>query len=207
MGEIQEDWKKPNIVPIYKKRNKDNLGNYKPVILTSIPRKIMEQIIKQSVCSKLEDNKVISNSQHGFIKNTLCQTNLIAFFDRITSHVDREEVVIVVYLDISKAFDTVSHDHLINKLGKYNLDGATIEWVHNWLENYSQRVIISGPQSSWKGISSGVLHGSVLGPVLFNIFINDLNNVIESTHIRFVDDTKMGRVVSALEDKINIKMI
>ncbi|CAM5094356.1 unnamed protein product [Natator depressus] len=204
-GEIPEDWKRVNIAPIYKKGNKDNPGNYRPVSLTSVPRKIMEQIIKQSICKHLEDNKVISNSQHGFVKNKSCQTNLIAFFDIVTSLVAGGEMVDVVYLDFSKAFDTVPHDRLINKLGKCNLDGATIRWVQKWLENRSRRVVISGSQSCWKGIMSGVPQGSVLGLVLFNIFINDLDNGIESILIKFVDNTKLGGVASALEDRIKIQ--
>ncbi|CAM5075370.1 unnamed protein product [Eretmochelys imbricata] len=205
MGEIPEDWERANIVPIYKKGNKDNPENYRPVSLTSVSGKIMEQIIMQSICKHLEDNKVISNSQHGFVKNKSCQTNLIAFFDRVTSLVDRGEVIDVVYLDFSKAFDTVSHDLFINKLGKCNLDGATIRWVENWLENSSQRVVISGSQSCWKGITSSVPLESVLGRVLFNIFTSDLDNGIRSTLLKSEDDTKLGGVASALEDRIKIQ--
>ncbi|CAM4536017.1 unnamed protein product [Caretta caretta] len=207
MEEIPEDWKRVNIVPIYKKGNKNNPENYRPVSLTSVPRKIMEQIIKQSVCKCLEDNNMISNHQHGFVKNKSCQTNLIPFFDRVTSLVDGggEEAIDVIYLDFSKAFDTVPHDFFINKQGKLNLDGTTRRWVQNWLENHSRSIVISGSQSGWKAIMSGVPQGSVLGPVLFNIFINDLDNGIQSTLIMFADNIKLGGVASALEDRIKIQ--
>ncbi|CAM4708776.1 unnamed protein product [Lepidochelys olivacea] len=166
----------------------------------------MEQIIKQSICKHLEDDKVISNSWHGFAKNKLCQTNLIvSFLSQGNKPCGWGEEVDVVYFEFSKAFDTVSHDLLINKLGKCNLDGATISWVQNWLENHSQRMVIGDSQSCQKGIMSGVPQGSILGPVLFNIFINDFNNGIESTLIKFVDNTKLGGVASALEDRIKIQ--
>uniref|UniRef100_A0A674JN28 Reverse transcriptase domain-containing protein n=1 Tax=Terrapene triunguis TaxID=2587831 RepID=A0A674JN28_9SAUR len=165
----------------------------------------MEQVIKEIICKHLEGGKVKGNSQHVFVKNKLCQTNRIAFFDRITSLVDKGEAVDVVYLDFSKAFDTVSHDIRIDKLGKFNLDGATIRWVHNWLDNRTQRVVINGSQSCWKGITSGVPQGSVLGPALFNIFINDLDIGIESMLIKFATDTKLGGIATALEDGVIIQ--
>jgi len=165
----------------------------------------MEQVIKEIICKHLEGGKVIGNSQHEFVKNKSCQTNLIAFFDRITSLVDKGEAVDVVYLDFSKAFDTVSHDILINKLGKYNLDGATMRWVHNWLDNRTQKVVINGSQSCWKGITSGVPQESVLGSALFNIIINDFDIGIERMLIKFADETKLGGTATALEDRVIIQ--
>uniref|UniRef100_A0A8C3H5J2 Protocadherin-16 n=1 Tax=Chrysemys picta bellii TaxID=8478 RepID=A0A8C3H5J2_CHRPI len=111
----------------------------------------------------------------------------------------------VVYLDFRKAFDTVSHDILIDKRGKYNLGGATKRWVHKWLDNRTQRVVINSSQSCWKGITSGVPQGSVLGPSLFNVFINDLDIGIESTLIKFADDTKLGGIATALENRVIIQ--
>ncbi|CAM5123811.1 unnamed protein product [Eretmochelys imbricata] len=111
----------------------------------------------------------------------------------------------MVYLDLSKAFDAVSHDLLKNKLWKCNTDRATIRWVQNSLEKRSQRVVISGSQSCWKGIMSGVPQGSVFGLGLFSIFIKDLDNGIQNTLIKFADDTKLGGVASALKDGIKIQ--
>ncbi|CAM5176216.1 unnamed protein product [Eretmochelys imbricata] len=152
----------------------------------------MEQIIIQSICVHREDNQAISNTRHGFVKNKSCQTNLRSFFDRVTSLVDRGEAVDVVYLDLSKAFDTVSHDLLINKPEKSSLDQPTRRWVHIWLENRSQGAGVSGSQSSWKDPSSGVLEGSVLGPVLFSVLDNDIENAL----IKSEDNTRLGGVAS-----------
>jgi hypothetical protein len=199
-GKLPTDWKKANVTPIFKKGEKNKPNNYRPVSLTSIICKVMEMIIRDLVVDHMTSNDLFSMFQHGFIKGRSCATNLLAVFDAWTESVDKGFPVDSIYLDLAKAFDKVSHPKLLQKLWGYGIRGLIHNWIQDFLSERVQRVTLNGKSSQWSQVTSGVPQGSVLGPVLFIVFVNDLPEETASIAQMFADDTKLFRTIKDSED-------
>ena len=190
---------------LFLSKEKKNPGNYRPISLTSVPCKLMEKIIRDAIVKHMTENDLFSKAQHGFIKGKSCVTQLLEFLEDITQAIDNGEDVDVVYLDFCKAFDKVPHKRLRKKLYGYGIRGKIYNWVKEILSGREQRVFVNGAYSSWKDVTSGIPQGSILGPVLFLVFINHLPDVIEVLIKLFADDAKIYAVVSNQADNDKVQ--
>jgi len=142
---------------------------------------------------------LIKSSQHGFARNGSCLTNLLVFMEEVTNYIDRGYPVDVIYLDFQKAFDKVPHKRLLMKLAAHGIADNVLKWTENWLSN-RKCVVLNGCFSEWRDIVSGVPQGSVLGPLLFIIYINDIDDCVAGRILKFADDTKIYHMVYSEED-------
>ncbi len=203
--EVPQKWKCANVTPLFKKGSRLAPENYRPVSLTSIPCKVLERIISDKLSNYLNENNLLSSKQHGFVKKKNCTTNLLESIDMITNHLSKGEPVDVLYTDFQKAFDTVPHQRLLQKLKSYGIGEKLMKWMESYLRTRKQRVVMGDVVSKWIDVVSGVPQGSVLGPLLFLIYINDLPEVISNVSKLYADDNKIMAVVNNTEDRDNFQ--
>ena len=198
-GVIPPDLKLQYITPIYKKGNRTEAVNYRPVSLTSHIIKIFERVVRKHLVKHLEDNNILPDSQHGFRKNRSCLTQLIEHVDSVLKALNDSSEVDVIYLDYSKAFDKVDHQILLAKMKQYGINGQIYNWIECFLRNRKQTVVVDGEKSAFHEVESGVPQGTVLGPVFFIIYVIDLVLKVKSSKmLTFADDTKLMKAITHL---------
>ena len=204
-GALPHDWRRAFVSPIYKKGSRHLPENYRPISLTAILCKLMERFVRDVLISHLVDNRLLSKKQYGFISGRSTTTQLLFYLDECTRITAGGGVVDSIYLDFSKAFDTVPHKRLLGKLEAYGIKGELHEWIKAFLSNRSQEVVVNGSKSAPAPVISGIPQGTVLGPVLFVIYINDLLDNITSGGLMFADDTKIYRQITSRDDALELQ--
>ena len=205
LGSLPSDWKLANVVPVQKKGAKDNVENYRPISLFPIVSKVFERCLLNDIKDHLY--QVISPKQHGFCTGRSCVTNLLEALDHIGSLLDSGSQVDTIYLDMSKAFDKVSHRRLVHKLIQAGFGGNLLNWFCSYLSSRRQRVTVLGATSEDLPVTFGVPQGSILGPALFLLYVNDLPEVISSNSrvLMFAVVSKIFREIKTLGDDSSLQ--
>jgi hypothetical protein len=200
-GVVPADWRDALVAPIYKKGEHYDPANYRPISLTCVVCKIMEHVVASSLMSHLDSKDILSRRQHGFRRGRSCESQLLEFVDELTRLVEGGGQADVLIMDFAKAFDKCNHSLLVHKLNAYGIQDQTNTWISNFLENRRQSVVVDGFSSSFVSVRSGVPQGSVLGPSLFLVYINDLPDKLDKPTRLFADDTAVYGGIKSLNDQ------
>lgn len=193
LGHLPEDWRSANIVPLHKKGSKHLRENYRPISLTSMICKISEKIVRDRLTSFWQDQNVINKNQFGFLQGRSTVTQLLSTFHDFARSRNSSVATDVVFLDLAKAFDSVPHERLLIKLYSLGIESKLLNWLRHFLTCRKQRVVVRGTFSDWAPVISGTPQGTILGPILFLSYINDIVDSVSSKIKLFADDTKIYR--------------
>ena len=203
---VPEYYKQSLVCPIHKKGDKTQPSNYRPISLTSHIMKVAERVLRKIMVDYLESKEIISNEQHGFRSGRSTLSQLLVHFDQVFSGVLQGNDTDTIFLDYAKAFDKVDHELLILKMLKYGFPVNLVKWISSFLANRKQTVVVKGAKSQEAPVISGVPQGTVLGPILFLIFINDIENKISESNICFfADDTRISKQIGSLNCKAQLE--
>jgi hypothetical protein len=202
LGELPKDWLNANISPLFKKGNRNIAANYRPVSLTCVICKILEHVICSHIRNHIDHHGILSSVQHGFRKHHSCESQLLITTHDLLKARDNNIQVDIAVLDFAKAFDTVPHDRVLSKLEFYGINGPILQWISAFLKNRQQSVIVDGAKSHPVSVDSGVPQGTVLGPLVFLLHINDLPLHVSSNVRLFADDCLLYRNINSEVDQI-----
>ena len=204
-GVLPEDWTTAYVTPIHKKEDKRLPQNYRPISLTSLVVKVMERLVSSQLAVFLDANGVLSPLQHGFRPGHSCLTQLLQTIHDWAHSLDRASSTHVIFIDFAKAFDSIPHERLLLKLEAVGLRGDLLNWLRGFLVGRMQKVVINGCHSPWKRITSGVPQGTILGPLLFNLYINDISACLTSGIRLYADDCAVYREILTLSDCVDLQ--
>ena len=178
------------MIPIFKKGDRSQPGNYRPVSLTSIVCKVFKSIIRDGIVGYMSSNALFAQEQRGFLSRRSCITQLLRATEYWSEALQQGDPVDVVYLDFKRAVDSVHHQRLLLKLKSYGIEGLLLDWITAFLVNRKQRVVVNDSHSCWSDVYSGIPQGSVLGPILLSLN-NNLPKALQNQVLMFADDTKL----------------
>ena len=198
-GQFPDEWKRANVVPVFKKENRQIIKNYRPISLLPCVSKVLERLVFNQLLAYCQEHNLLTWRNAGFKPQDSTVNQLVLITHKILEALDQGKDICMVFLDISKAFDRVYHEGLLVKLQMFGIDGPLLLWFRSYLIGRKQRVVINGQHSSWLTTTAGVPQGSILGPLLFLVFVNDLVDRLQTNPFLFADDTSLLEILDSLD--------